>query len=111
MKTVKTIFTLLLFVFLTHSVLAVEAYHKGDTIWYKFDNMLIETASTRATRSNVPLKIHYDRLKQIQKILSELNIEEPANDERVVITFQESDEYLYGRNYKELELRKIKRDN
>lgn len=107
MKTIITIFFLLLF---AQMVLAIEGYHKGDTIWYKFDKMLIETASTRATRSQVPLKTHYDRLKQIQKILSEMHIEEPANDERVVISLHETDEYLYGRNYKELELRKVKRE-
>lgn len=110
MQTIKTIFLLLLFLFLSQAVTAMEGFHKGDTIWYKMDKMLIEVASTSATRSDVPLKSHYNRIEQIQKILAELNIEEPGPDERITVSFKEMGDDQYVWNYKKVELTKSKRN-
>lgn len=109
MQTIKTIL-LLLFILISQSIVAMKGYHKGDTIWYKLDKMLIEVATTQATRNDVPLRDHFDRIEQIQKILSELKIEEPGSDERITVSFKEMGDDMYVWNFKEVELTKTKRN-
>ena len=106
----KTIITLLLLFLFSQSVLAMEGYHKGDTIRYKFDKMLIEVASTNVLQKGIVVVESYlDRVKQIQKILNEITIVPPADDERVTISFREMGDDLYVWNYKEVELSRSKR--
>ncbi|WP_347839540.1 hypothetical protein [uncultured Draconibacterium sp.] len=107
----KTIITVLFLLLLSQTVLAMKGYHKGDTIWYKFDNMLIEVASTNAMRK-IPGEVSMDiRIRQIQQVLSEINIEEPAEDERIIITFQEQGEDMWVWNYKEIAFANTKRNS
>jgi hypothetical protein len=106
----KTIITMLFIFLFAQTVTAMEGYHKGDTIWYKFDKMLIEVASTNALRK-IPGEMHMQgRIEQIQKVLSEMAIAEPANDERIVISFKEQGEDMWVWNFKEIELTRIKKN-
>lgn len=110
MKTIRTVISTLILLLFSMSVLAMDGYFKGDTIRYKFDKMLIEVASTNAVLKGITMESHKDRIQQIQKILGELTIEPPANDERVTITFTEMGDNLYVWNYKEVELARSKRN-
>lgn len=106
----KTVITMLFILLFTQTVSAMEGYHKGDTIWYKFDKMLIEVASTNALRK-IPGEMHMQgRIEQIQKVLSEMAIAEPANDERIIISFKEQDEDMWVWNFKEIDLIRIKKN-
>lgn len=111
MKTIKTILTLLLLLLCSHVGIAMEGYHKGDTIWYKFDKMLIEMASTNALRK-IPGEMHMQsRIEQIQKVLSEMTIVEPADNERIVISFRDQGKDMRVWNFKEIELSRITKNN
>ncbi|MCY1721166.1 hypothetical protein OU798_12480 [Prolixibacteraceae bacterium Z1-6] len=110
MKTVKTIFLFILLLLFSISVSAMAGYYKGDTIRYKFDKMLVEVSTTDAIQKGLQIDSNSDRIKQIQKILNEISIDQPAKDERVTISFKEMGDDLYVWNYKEVELERSKRN-
>jgi len=105
MKTIITVFLLFL---ISASAVAMEGFHKGDTVRYKFDKMLIEVTSTNALQKGIAMKSNVERIKQIQEILKEIEIAPPDEDERVSISFKEMDDDLYVWNYKEVELNRTK---
>lgn len=107
MKTIITVFLLFL---ISASALSMEGFHKGDTVRYKFDKMLIEVASTNALQKGIAMDSNVERIEQIQKILKEISIVPPADDERVTITLKEMGDDLYVWNYKEVELSRSKRN-
>lgn len=106
----KTIITMFLLLFVSSAALSMQGFYKGDTVRYKFDNMLIEVASTNALQKGVAMESHIERIKQIQEILSKLTIVPPAQDERVTISFKEMGDDLYVWNYKEVDLSRSKID-
>ncbi len=107
MKTIITVFFLFL---ISSTALSMEVLHKGDTIRYKFDKILIEVASSNALQKGIALDSNVERIKQIQKILEEISIVPPSDDERVSISFKEMGDDLYVWNYKEVELSRSKRN-
>lgn len=110
MKTVKTIITLFLFLFISNSVLAMRGYFKGDTIRYKFDHMLIEVASTDALQKGLDLQSHHGRIEQLKKVLGQMNIATPAADERVCVSFRDQGENMVVWNHNKIDLRHSKRN-
>ncbi|WP_346856278.1 hypothetical protein [uncultured Draconibacterium sp.] len=110
MKTIKTILLSVLMVLLSFSVLAVSEFHKGDTIRYKFDKMLIEVASTNAITKPPHKLAMQERVQQIQKVLDEMTVVPPADDERITISFRDQDDDLLVWNFKEIELSRTKRN-
>lgn len=106
----KTIFISIILLLFSLSVSALDGHFKGDTIRYKFDKMLIEVASANAIEKGADLESNKDRIKQIQKVLEELSILPPADDERVIITFKEMGDDLYVWNYREVVLTRSKRN-
>lgn len=107
MKTIITVFLLFL---ISATALSMEGFHKGDTVRYKFDKMLIEVASTNALQKGIAMDSNVVRIKQIQKILEGISIVPPADDERVTISFKEMGDDMYVWNYKEVELRRSQRN-
>ncbi len=110
MKTVKTIISVLFFLFVAQSLTAKSDVFKGDTIRYRFNKMLLEVTSPSFV-NNGPDEIKLEeRIKQVQKILAEMSIAKPAEDERVSILVREMGDDWSVWNYKELEL-KIEKKN
>jgi len=107
----KTIITLLLLLFFSQSVLAVKEYFKGDTIRYRFDDVLVEVASTNAILKSPDKILIQNKIDQIQKVLAEMSIVPPAADERINISLRAEDEDLWLRNFKEIKLTRIKRNS
>lgn len=107
MKTIITVFFLFL---ISATALSMEGLHKGDTVRYKFDKMLIEVASTNALQKGIAMESNVVRIQQIQKILKEISIVPPADDERVLISFKEMGDDLRVWNFKEVEFSRSKRN-
>lgn len=111
MKTVKTIAFVIFLSIISLSVNAVNGFFKGDTIRYKFDKMLVEVVSSNFI-SKSPEKTKMDeRIEQVQKILGEMSIAEPAEDERVTIVFRDMSNDLVVGNFTDLELKNDKRNS
>ncbi len=106
----KKIIAVFLFFFTSLTAMSVTRFHKGDTVRYKFDKILVEIASTNALKKGTAMESNVVRIKQIQKILSELTIVPLAEDERITIRFKEMDDDLIAWNYKEVELSRSKRN-
>jgi len=105
----KTITTLFIFLFISQTLAAENSYFKGDTIRYRFDKMLVEVSSTNAL-SKSPEKIQMqERIKQVQKVLGEMTISSPADDERVTISFRETGDGMTTWNFKEISLSREKK--
>ncbi len=100
----KTIILMLLLFFLSLSVNAMNGYHKGDTIRYKFDELLIEVASRNALQNRLDEFQLTEKLDQIEQVLNELVLPSPAHNEQVVVSFREMGDDLYVWNYKEVDL-------
>ena len=110
MKTIRTIVILILLTVISQSANAVSEPFKGDTIRYKFDNMLLEVTSS-GFLSNSPEKLQLaEKAEQLQKILSQLSIAEPAKDEHVIIEFRSLNDDLFVENFKDLSLKNKKKD-
>jgi len=107
MKTIRIVF---LFLFASETLWAVNGNFKGDTIRYKFDKMLVEVVSTNFVLKSPEKTQMAERIKQVQKILDEMTIEAPAEDERVTIVFRDMGDNLNVWNYKDLELKREKKD-
>nr|WP_319511286.1 hypothetical protein [uncultured Draconibacterium sp.] len=107
----KTIISILLFLSLALSTSAMDGYFKADTVWYKFDNMLVEVASTNALNKTPHKMAMQGRIEQIQKVLAEMTILSPADDERITISYRDQGEDMWVWNFKEIELSRTKRDN
>nr|WP_319572268.1 hypothetical protein [uncultured Draconibacterium sp.] len=106
----KTIISILLFLSLTLSASAMNGYFKGDTVRYKFDKMLIEVASTNALNKTLHKMSMQGRVEQIQKVLTEMTIVPPANDERITISYCDQGEDMWVWNFKEIELSRTQRN-
>lgn len=107
MKTIITVFLLFL---ISATALSMEGFHKEDTVRYKFDKMLIEVASTNALLKGMAMDSNVERIRQIQKILEDISIVPPADNERVTISFNEMGDDLYVWNFKEIELSRSTRN-
>jgi len=105
MKTDKTMFlSLIVFLLLSQPVKAMKGYFKGDTIWYKFDKVLLEITSTNAIQKNKMGDAEKERIKYVQKVIDEMSIVKPADDERIQIAYRDMGDDMYVWNYKELDL-------
>ncbi|QGY44741.1 hypothetical protein GM418_14005 [Maribellus comscasis] len=111
MKTVKTIISVLFFLFITQSLAAKSDVFKGDTIRYKFNKMLVEISSTAFADESPESPRIEEHIEQIQKILKEMTIATPAEDERIVISLCESADRFSVANYKDLKLTLEKKDS
>ena len=107
----KTIISILLFLSLALSSSAMDGYFKADTVRYKFDKMLVEVASTNALNKTPHKMGMQGRIGQIQKILDEMTIVPPADDEQITISFRDQGENMWVWNFKEIELSRSKRDS
>lgn len=106
----KTIISILLFLSLALSVSAMDGYFKADTVRYKFDKMLIEVASTNAVKKTPHKMSMQGRVEQIQKVLAEMTVVPPADDEMITIAFRDQGEDMWVWNFKEIELSRGKRN-
>lgn len=109
MKTVKTITIVILLLVVSKTLWAVDSNFKGDTIHYKFDKMLVEIVSSNFVQNSPEKTQMAERIKQVQKILDEMAIEVPAEDERVTITLRDMGDNVNVWNYKNLELKRKKK--
>ena len=110
MKTVKTIFSLILILFASSHLCAKEGVFKGDTIRYRFDKMLVEVASNDYVAKS-PEKTEMEMpITLVQKILAEMSIATPDEDERVSILVRDMGDNLIEWNYKDLELIREKKN-
>ncbi|HYQ56235.1 MAG TPA: hypothetical protein VEP89_02730 [Draconibacterium sp.] len=107
----KTIISILLFLSLAPSISAMEGYFKADTVWYKFDKMMVEVASTNALQKSPHKMSMQGRVEQIQKVLAEMTIVPPANDERITISYRDQGEDMWEWNFKQIELSRSKRNS
>ena len=111
MKTIKTIVFAILFLLITQSLTAKSDVFKGDTIRYKFDKMLVEISSTNFADESPEKPQIEKRIQQIRKVLAEMSIAIPAEDERIVIALHELNNNLTVSNYKALELKLEKKNS
>nr|WP_321354221.1 hypothetical protein [uncultured Draconibacterium sp.] len=106
----KTIISFIFLFLLSSSVFGKEAAFKGDTIWYKFDKVLIEVTSNNAKQYSIDKLSIQERIKQIKGVLSEMTIAPLAEDESIVMTFKNQDEVDWNTHFKEIELERIERN-
>jgi len=107
----KTILRILALLLLSTSVLATERLLKGDTIRYKFDAMLVEYTSVNVMKNPLNALQMMNNLDQAQKVLDELNIVAPAENERITISFLEMGDGQYVWNYQEIELERTQKNS
>lgn len=110
MKTVKTIFILILILFFSADLWAKEGVFKGDTIRYRFDKMLVEVISNDYVAKSPEKTEMEEPITLVQKILAEMSIETPAEDERVSILVRDLGDNLIEWNYNDLELTREKKN-
>lgn len=103
MKTILILVTILLF---SQTAFAIDPLFKGDTVRYKFDKMLIEYAGANAIKSGLATAELPTRIKQLQKVLAEMNLRKPDDSEMITITFRETGENMNVLDYKEIDLRR-----
>ncbi|MCG6191051.1 hypothetical protein [Maribellus maritimus] len=111
MKTVKTIISVLLFLFVTQLLAAKSDVFKGDTIRYRFDKMLVEISSAGFAEESPESPRIEEHVEQIQKILKEMSMATPEEDERIVISLRELANDFTVSNYKDLKLTLEKKDS
>lgn len=109
MKTIKEIALVILFIIASKALFAMDGDFKGDTIYFKFDNMLIEVASTNYISISPEKTLMEERIKQVQKVLNEMTIAKPADDEITTIAFSDMGSDMFAWNYKEVGLTNEKR--
>jgi hypothetical protein len=110
MKTIKTMSILILFLFISSDLCAKEVVFKGDTIRYRFDNMLVEITSTDFIAESPEKNGWEEQITLVQKILAEMSVAIPAEDERVFILIRDMGDNLMEWNYKDLELKREKKN-
>ena len=110
MKTIKTIAIVIILTIISQSANAASDIFKGDTIRYKFDKMLVEVTSTNFT-ANSPEKLQLaEKTGQLQKILDQLSIVRPAEDEYVLIEYRSTNDKQFVENTRNLSLNNEKKN-
>ena len=111
MKTIRTISIFIFLILLSVSVQAQKEVFKGDTIWYKTNKMLVVVVSSDFASQSPGSQAIKEKIARLQKILDQMAIAEPAEDEQVVIEFRSYSDDPYVENFKDLSLRKEKKDS
>mgnify|MGYP000073685850 CR=1 FL=1 len=110
MKTIITILVALIVFFISSYVSANDDVYKADTVLYKFDNMLVVVASTQCVLEDEEITQIIKEAAQTQKVLNEMTIAKPANDEVVTISYKEIQKQYVDFNYKNISLSRSARN-
>jgi hypothetical protein len=107
----KTIIPFILLVLLAQLSALSNTPFKGDTIWYKFDNMLVEVVSTDFKATSPETSKVVESMVKMKRVLEQLTITEPAQDEQVMITFRDLSDKVRVWNYRDIELTREKKSS
>ncbi|WP_303923176.1 hypothetical protein [Draconibacterium sediminis] len=111
MKSIQRISVFILLIFISGSVLAQKDVFKGDTIWYKSNKLLVEVVSPDFSTQATETQTVKDQIIRLQKMLDQMSIAEPAEDEQVVIELRTYSDDPFVENFKDLTLWNEKKDS